>query len=319
MPRHLADPARARRRIRRPRADSQAPHGRELAGDGALSRDGASHRARLREGPRRRTAHGKSGRRPRFASSWSGRWPASARESSDRDDQRSFGTGLHGRAGAGPTEERQRALPQRQGALPEAAEGRPGRARQGPATLRHDSRVQRQPGAAGARVRRRLRRAVHRAGGGERPGSLDRGDAAVRRHASPHAAVRRDGARGLRGGAGCDRLEVPRRAAGEPDRSAAGEHPSRAGRPRCDAAPGCAAHGGRRSQRALHPAGGARVAGGEGARGRGRHEARGSGVRARHRPRPLPRLSHALLRAPPRREPRRRAARRSGAPRARAL
>ena len=108
---------------------------------------------------------------------------------------------LHRGRGARAPEGGQRPLRERPGTFPEPAEGHPGRPRPGPAALRDDPGLQRQPRAARGRLRRPPGRALRRAGRGQRAGERDLRDAAVRRRAPAHAALRRHGARGLRRGA----------------------------------------------------------------------------------------------------------------------
>ena len=120
---------------------------------------------------------------------------------------------FHRRRGARAAPRRQRPLRPGGGALPHRAEGGPGRAREGAAPLRHHPRLQRLARAAGAPLRRRLRRALHRAAGRQRP--LARGDrnAPVRRDPPQDPALPGPRPRGMRRGPGRAGGEVPRRPA----------------------------------------------------------------------------------------------------------
>ena len=91
------------------------------------------------------------------------------------------------------------------------------------------------------------------------------------------------------------RLEVPWRAAEEPDRNPPREHRPRARRRRPRAGSRGIAGSGRRGECAPHDAGIARYARGEGPRGKGPGDpARGGGVRTRFRPRALPRVGTGI-------------------------
>ena len=79
--------------------------------------------------------------------------------------------------------------------------------------VRDHPRLQRFARAAGAGLRCRLRRAVHRARGRQRHLCRDHGDAAVRGHAPANAALCRDGAQGLRCSVGRTGNKGPRRLA----------------------------------------------------------------------------------------------------------
>src|SRR6185369_4771177 len=158
---------------------------------------------------------------------------------------------VYGSPGIGAPEGGQQAFRARPGALSDREKGSPRRAGERASALRDHRRLQRLASAARASVRRRLRRALHRAGCRQRHLAGSHGYAAIRGGPLAHAALRRARARGLRRGPGGAGGQVRRRARAPADRDTPETHPSRTAA--AASGPGCAnadeSRG--RSQRAL--------------------------------------------------------------------